>query len=229
MHAGAVAEVTGEHVQFRRPGPGHPRRPRVLVQDGTVHQFRRGQAHKTELQPDTPYQLSDMASPGSDRALAISGCRWRFGAVLIARGVQVKTHRLPVNVDPDRADPLFEHKLLVVAQAGQDGGGANGGMTGERQFLARGEDPDPAGAGRIARRQYERGLREVEFRASCCMVASAVPVAWGNTASRFPPNGRSVNTSTREKSNPLAQPATTSISTAAPSGRAATPIAVRAG
>ena len=50
----AVAEVTGEHVQFRRPGPDNPRRPRVLVQDGTVHQFRRGQAHKTELQPDTP-------------------------------------------------------------------------------------------------------------------------------------------------------------------------------
>src|SRR5260221_14030858 len=26
-----------------------------------------------------------------------------------------------------------------------------------------GEDPDPAGAGRIARRQHERGLREVEL------------------------------------------------------------------
>src|SRR5689334_14754628 len=72
MHAGAVAEVTGEHVQFRRPGPDNPRRPRVLVQGGTVHQFRRGQTHKTKPQPDTPYQLSDMASSGSDRALAIS-------------------------------------------------------------------------------------------------------------------------------------------------------------
>jgi hypothetical protein len=176
MHAGAVAEVTGEHVQFRRPGPDNPRRPRVLVQDGTVHQFRRGQAHKTELQPDTPIPAIGYGVVGQRQSPGDRGCRWRFGAVLIARGVQVKTHRLPVNVDPDRADPLFEHKLLVDAQAGQDGGGADGGMTSERQFLARGEDPDPAGAGRIARRQYERGLREVELP-GCCMVASAVPVA----------------------------------------------------
>jgi hypothetical protein len=70
---------------------------------------------------------------------------------------------------------------------------------------------------------------KLNSQASYCMVASAIPVAQGNTASRFPPNGRSVNTSARQKSNPMAQPTTTSISTAAPSGRAATPIAVRAG
>jgi hypothetical protein len=70
---------------------------------------------------------------------------------------------------------------------------------------------------------------KLNSRASCCMVSSAIPVASGNTASWFPPKARSLNTSTRTKSNPMAQPTTTSISIAAPSGSAATPIAVRAG
>ena len=70
---------------------------------------------------------------------------------------------------------------------------------------------------------------KLNSRASCCIVSSAIPAASGNTASWFPPNGRSVNTSTRTKPNPMAQPTTTSISTAAPSGSAATPMAVRAG
>ena len=70
---------------------------------------------------------------------------------------------------------------------------------------------------------------KLNSRASRCMVSSAMLAASGKTASWFPPNGRSLNTSTRLKSNPMAQPTTTSISIAAPSGRAATPIAVRAG
>jgi len=70
---------------------------------------------------------------------------------------------------------------------------------------------------------------KLSSRASRCMIWPAIPPASGKTASWFPPNGRSLNTSTRLKSNPMAQPTTTSISTAAPSGRAATPIAVRAG
>ena len=91
---------------------------------------------------------------------------------------------------------------------------------------------------KIRTRQVQEGSRggstnvvseKLNSRASCCMVASAMPVASGNTASWFPPNGRSLNTSTRLKSNPIPQPTTASISTAAPSGRAATPIAVRAG
>jgi len=78
-------------------------------------------------------------------------------------------------------------------------------------------------------RQYERGLQEVELPGELLQGRVGDPGRIGNTASRLPPNGRSVNTSTREKPNPMAQPTTTSISTAAPSGRAATPIAVRAG
>jgi len=40
---------------------------------------------------------------------------------------------------------------------------------------------------------------KLNSRASCCRVCSSMPSAFGNTASWFPPNGRSLNTSTRAK------------------------------
>lgn len=70
---------------------------------------------------------------------------------------------------------------------------------------------------------------KLNSRARLCISVSEMPSASGNTASRFPPKGRSLKTSTRVNSKPMPQLTTTSISTAAPSGRAATPIAVRAG
>ena len=125
--------------------------------------------------------------------------------------------RAPVRHDPERRHAQGVADLL---HGRQHPGGRSGVLRrdpGQHGDRSRSEDrTHPEGVDELAEHQPAR-------------VASAIPVVWGNTASQFPPNGRSVNKSTREKSNPMAQPTTTSISTAAPSGRAATPIAVRAG
>jgi hypothetical protein len=91
---------------------------------------------------------------------------------------------------------------------------------------------------KIGTRQVRKGLLggstkvvsgKLSSRAGRCMVWPAMPAASGKTASWFPPDGQSLTTSARLKPDPVAQPATASVSIAAPGGRAATPIAVRAG
>ena len=67
-------------------------------------------------------------------------------------------------IEPDKAGLLLEHERLgqpaagFVCFHGEDIGGADIGMAGERQFGARREDAHLRGVHTILRRQYEGGL-----------------------------------------------------------------------
>ena len=72
-------------------------------------------------------------------------------------------------IEPDKAGLLLEHERFgqraagFVCSHGEDIGGADIGMTGERQLSARREDAHLRGVRTILGRQYEGGLGDVEF------------------------------------------------------------------
>jgi hypothetical protein len=76
-------------------------------------------------------------------------------------------------------------------------------MTGERQLSSGSEDPDSAGVGGIAGRQHEGGLREVELPRQLLHRPLVDPSGVGEHRELVAAEGRSVNTSTRKKSNPM--------------------------
>src|SRR5437660_6314741 len=73
---------------------------------------------------------------------------------------------MPVDYDGDRTDALFKDELprgVAATEASEDRRSTDGGMTGERQLLARGENAYLTGVSGIAGRQHEGGLWKVEL------------------------------------------------------------------
>jgi len=90
-----------------------------------------------------------------------------FGRVEFGKGGRASPQP---DADADRTDFLFERDDGVAlaidhrhAQFRQQRRGAEGRMTGKRNFADRREDPHLGGVARARRRHHEHGLRQIEF------------------------------------------------------------------
>ena len=141
---------------------------------------------------------------------------------------------LTLDVYGDRADAFFENepsrgRVLFLAETGEHRCGAYGGVAGKGQFAAGREDPDPAGVGGVVRWQHEGGLGEVELPGQVLHRSVGQAFSVGDDGQLIPAEGPVAEHVDQNEAEISHQPTIASISTAAPSGRAATPMAVRAG